>query len=568
MIPVFRGTIGNYSRFSAHKSFNQSWHRSYDAWVEKYGRYGYAYDLGLGAELVSQFQITRISMKIHRYAEVIIPWLGMLIATLSLSLWLTDSIAQWRIFTIMGLMFVSVTFYYLAVEALKYDSLGWALVPLGYFALVNENYFLFSLVFLGVTYMSISVAIVQGLVWFAFGFMQNDPVYFFFACLPAGVKVLSHLSFAFHGKGLKSLMGLLNGIGLTKKKKSSTSKTIFRKRVFYFSSLWCLVPLAIYLWGDNGAIDKVNGMILGLIPPALLIFNRGVRRFADDQTVFATAFFAQSFLALYFTQWEILPLFWLAISPAPFIVSFKEKDKDTMLLAVPKREPFNLHKVRPIFDNFLEPVANTERVFFDDNYVDFVRPSFERTRVVREYLHGILNERNSCIVPDIFMTFDNFGGRFSYEEVMPDQSPKGRVDTLRKIHCRYLMRVTNKSGLEPDWLEQGFELVREIDMKKHSDQGFWEDSVFYKKKPFLQLLLLKGADSSWISEGEILEMKPNHLRVKLDSNGVGRPLFMHSDGWTCAEATVAASDGEFPWIAIKGEPNQVVDLNYDFFKNN
>jgi len=151
----------DFARMSSHRSLNSSWHRSYDLLMERYGRFGYAFEISLGDTLAGKFGLTKFSMRLYRYNEIVIPWLGVLIGVLSQLVWLGDARAYWIVLSTVLLGLISSIFYYEAFEAIKYDSLGWALVPLAYNALLSENHWWFSVLFLGITFLSVSVSLIQ-----------------------------------------------------------------------------------------------------------------------------------------------------------------------------------------------------------------------------------------------------------------------------------------------------------------------------------------------------------------------------------------------------------------------
>ena len=555
-----------FSRMSAHRSLNSSWHRSYDLFLERYGRFGYAYEMGLGRNLTTEFHITKFSMRLYRLNEAVIPWLGVLVVVLSQLVWLGEDLVVWVVVATTILSLFSTLFYFEAFEAMKYDSLGWALVPLGYYTLLTGNLWWFSLIFLGITFLSISVTIVQGAAWFFLGLLVQGPLVLV-AFLPGGLKLLSHFRFIFHEKDLAVIRRISTGIGL-----GGSGAKIRRlrlgKRGWYLLGLWIIYWTALWVVaGPSPLLDLSAQLVAAGLPVLLYLINKRFRRFADEQTLYMLVFCSFSLVTLHQPGGTLLPFLWLALSPMPLLLGFSDEVGNRNLIwQVPRRCPYRIGPVREFCLAFMRPVGQGQRVLFHFDYDPVRYPDFDGLRGIKEFLHFLALERQAVLVPDFYLVFDSYAGHFPLAELYEDVSPEGRRAAMEQIGARFLILPAESPELPPSWTETGFVVRTHLDLVQGCKAGFWSKNSYREERPYLLLLEAPELQASLSVCGTILEMSPNRLKVRLDENGEAVVKFLHARGWQGpAGVSVDALPGPIPWTRVRGSPEEAVEIHFDYW---
>jgi len=557
--------LNQFCRFSAYRSFNSSWHRSLIYLIIKYGKAGYAFDVGLGRSIASFFYLTPLSMKWYSKYEIIVPWAGVLVMVISQLIWLRgDEVATTILYGTVGIGLLSSLFYYCAFESIKYDSLGWALVPFGYYALMNQELALFALLFLAITFFSFSVAVVQGLVWFVLGFVLLGPK-ILIVFIPGGIKMLLHFRFLFVG-GLQSMLITIKAIGLNKSGAKIKQLKIGPTGMYFFF-LFSLFPVFLITLNEIGNV-KINPVdwVLTTLPVLLYLVNKGYRRFADEQTLYLVAFCSFSQFVLLQNNLFLLPLLWVVLSPMPLFLEFTDFKKDfSRIWTVPRLSPYRITPAENIFHHFFKSVGKNERIFFDFDFKTKAKMKYGGARAIKEYIKFVGLKRDFLFVPDEYLIFEDYMGNFPLENLYLDKSVMGRINAMNAIGARFLLFFSNSSVLDQGFLDAGFGLVNQLDMTKGISDGLWNAQIIPSNKPHLYLLELTGVDTQLAITGELIVIKSNEIKVQLDSAGIAIIKFQYSHGWHSNQADISKYTGLYPWTKITGKPGQIANLKFDYY---
>ena len=556
-----------FARLSIQRSLNSSAHRAYDVLIEKYGRNGYAYNISLGRCLAPFFFFNKFSVRLYHHNEIVIPWLGALVMVLSQVVWLDGRLVTWVILATLLLGLFSTLFYFGAFEGLKHDSLAWALVPLGYYALLIGNFWWFALLFLAITFLSVSVTIVQGAVWFFVGLFVQGP-WVLLAFVPTGLKILTHFEFVFRGKDLKSMYSTLVGIGLT-----GSGAKLRRLRLstigWYFLGLWGLYLIGLWrLAQPSPILVRSEQLVIAGLPVLLYMVNKGFRRFADEQTIYMLVFCAFSVVTLHQPHGALLPLLWLALSPLPLFLAFTDEIGSRELIwQVPLRRPYRIKPLQDICTAFMQPVGQRERILFHFDYDPEKYRSQDGLTHLQEYLNYLGSEREAVIIPDFYLFFDSYAGRFPLAELYQDASPQGRRKAMATVGACFLILPTQSRELPPAWAEAGFVMRTHLDLTQGYEVGLWNRTVYRDGCTHLLLLEVLDLDTSLTSCGAILEMAPNRLRLQLDEKGEAIIRLLYTSGWKGPTGIIVdAHPGSIPWIRVRGNANTSVELNFNYFE--
>ncbi|MCR4318637.1 MAG: hypothetical protein NUW37_20035 [Planctomycetes bacterium] len=555
--------LSDYCRYDAVRSLNSSFHRSYYYYVQKNGRNGYAFDVSLGKKVSTIFQITTLSMYLYAKYEILVPLLGMLSMVFGYLVWLREDVDQNFIIAVAALGFISSTFYSLAFESIKYDALGWAAVPFGYYAIYTDNYYLLGACFFIVTMTSFSVTVVQGFVWFSVCAVFHDPISLA-AFVPGALKILTHFTFMLNRGGAKNVENIASAVGFT----SSAAKRYKLKLDsggLYFLGIWgqFCIPLILLGEGIESRETKYNLFVLFLVC-FLYFINKAVRRFGDEQTFYALSFCAILFITIRSGDLRFLPFVWIAISPIPKLLNFaSEWGEKSLLLTVPRRKPYNIAPVRELSTKFIEPVKEYDRIFFDlkfnpDEFVNFGKASY-----IREYLNFLLLMRSASLLPDCYLMFDVLVGMFPLKMFYEDYSPAGRVKAMNDIGAKYILIATRTSDVGDDWKREGFEAVSVLDYHHLSKIGRISNLFVDPGKPYFLLLENKSHPSSIVGPGELVSISRNKMEVRLSENGDATIKYLYHQDWSGGPSVkVSKLDGSFFWIRVEGAPGETVTLRF------
>lgn len=557
--------IHEFARMSAYRSLNSSAHRAYDLFIRRYGRFGYAYEMGLGRSLACTFWLTTLSMRLYRRYEIIVPWLGVFIAVISQLIWLRDVQSDWIVFSVAGLGLLSSSFYNIAFESMKYDALGWALVPLGYHALLTGNLWLFGFLFFCITFLSVTVTIVQGVVWSFVGLLICGPS-LLLALIPGSIKLCTHFRFLLRDN-LSSINNTISGIGV-----SGEGAKIRQLRMgikgWYFLGLFVVYLLATWLLAENSQLlTKSQQLLLEVSCILLYVVNRDFRRFADEQTLYMLIFCSFSLAALLQQDGSLLPWLWVALSPMPLALGFADETPNRMLIwQAPKLAPYHIQPVRKACVSFLKPVPDGQRIFFHFDYSSERYPTFDGVRAIKEFLHFLAIERQITIVPDFYLIYDSYARQFPLKDLYQDGSPQGRIAAMEKTGARFLLFPSETMDLPSGWIEASFIKHSFLDLRKGREYGFWSETAYQKSKPYLMLLEASKLNGSLTISGSLLDKSPNRLLLQLDKKGEAIIRLLYSRGWkSSSEVIVDAMPGTIPWIRVRGYVNSTVELNFKYY---
>lgn len=538
----------DYGRTSPRRTLNCAWHRAYGLFVQRYGREGYAYPIGLGIDLSAQFHLTRISAIAYWKAEPVLPWASMLVAA---GFILTIPGAElWYRAAVAALTLCSIAFYYVAFEGLKYDALAWLAVPLGYAALMSGNELLFALVFLYVAFTALTVSVIQGFVWFVFVLAAGTP-WTILAFVPGGLKLLTHLRFLTRPGGMAELRATLSGIGMTQEG-AEARKLRPRRRHVHLMVLW--FGFAVLLAAQEHDQLPLQFLLLAFLPPVLMLINTTWRRFADEQTIVAVAVFAFPAIAIAVAQPLWLAGLWIALTASPRMFSFYVPRRQRSILAPPPRRPYRLRPLAEACEAFLATVPERSRVLFHCTVSGDRHPTFDGYRALKEYVHFRLAERETGLLPDFYLQFQHMGGRLDIEALLGDGRPAARRAQVAALGGTHLILPSADPEVPAPWIAAGFVPEATLDCGALEQRGLLERNSYNRKKPYL--FLLRACDAPALCEGgELTEMAPNRIAIELGASGVALVKFLWSGRFTAeGECAVAAAPGAVPWLQVTAKP--------------
>ena len=555
--------LNSLSRMTVYRSLNSSFHRAYDLLMCRYGRNGYAYEIGLGRSLAEMFWLTPLSMRAYRSGEAVIPWSGLLLMIVSQAVWFGQSDYPLVVSSVMILGLASPLFFFCSFEGIKYDSLGWALVPIGYYTLVTGDLWSFGVVFLIITFLSFSVAVAQGAIWILWG-MSLAGGWIVVASLLALVKLSTHFLFLLKSRDWAGIENTLSGIGFRRSGAKRRQLQLGFEGI-WLSAVWTILLIAVAVMGEVAhSIPKSSQVLLVASTIGLLLCNRTYRRFADDQTIHLCGLCAFSVILFLQPGWHLLPFFWLALAVPVTLLPFTDSPRQSAVSGVPPRLfPWNQTKFGKIVELFLNRVPRRQRILFHFDFEESTYSSFDGLRALKEYLALEALRRECALLPDFYLIFDGYAGRFPLHDQLRDGSPEGRLQTLRAFGARYII-VPEKVGISiPNWESAGFRYLDRLDFEDLREAAGRATTALPGE--FTSLLLFEAGcvDITIAEKGELIDREPNCIKLKLDDSGEAIIRYLYCFGWRGeAGFTIGPASPELPWLKVQGPPGAVTEISY------
>lgn len=551
---------GGYLRMSATRSLVSSAHRAMDWVMERYGRYGYTYDQAMGRPVAVNFALTKLSLRIYRFAETLVPPLGCLAAVLGFLLFSGAGGQWWVVVCAVAVVLCSPLFYFLAFEAMKYDSLGWMLVPLGYWTLLNGQFLPFALVLLAVSFLSVSVLVVQGAVWGTLALALYGPLGVL-AFIPAVAKLALHFRFLFQD-GLRSLLVTLSGIGMVKGAKGRRKLSLTCTGI-YLLAVWSVFCLALMLFGQDGPLLSHTLQVgLAVLVVGLYLVNKRLSRFADEQTMYALVVCAFLVVATQQLGWVMLGFLWLAVSTLPYLLYFAdEAGRSSLLWVVPARSPWSQVGTRERLLRFMAPSREGDRLLFDLLGGEENALSFNGLKGVREYLHYLAMERGGSVVPDCYLIYEGIAGGFPLGKLCAAEGGSDLVERMRMVGARLALVVSDAPEPAPEFSDQGLRVESVLDIGQCVRDGVLPEGM----GDGVRYLLLVGhpdCGGELVSPGELEAREPNRMSVRLDEAGRAVVKYTYAPGWRADGAEISRGE-PLPWMELKGRPGAVVELTFE-----
>ena len=177
---------------------------------------------------------------------VVVALIGMLTWLVTHLVWLDGSVnAGW---VVLVLLMVAVTnnFYGNLFAAQNYAALGWGLMPVAVWALLNHHVWLAALIWTGISFLSITVFVAAGLMSFCLAVAHHEPLQLL-GVLPGVAKFALDLYYTHRSakgttirRSLRDMLGYIGGRRDVKYK-----RPIRVVNVFVFAAVLSLFPLAV-----------------------------------------------------------------------------------------------------------------------------------------------------------------------------------------------------------------------------------------------------------------------------------------------------------------------------------
>jgi hypothetical protein len=537
--------------------------------IQKYGRNGYSYELSLGKPISEFFHITRLSTYIYAHfggaltllLSLFCWWLGLWLFTGQL--YSTTFLLQ--VF-IMVLVLTSTLFYFSMVDGLAYSAAGWSLLPFAMYGILSQNWLLALLCLFGISLTSFTVTFFAACVCvvLAIASFSLTPILVF---IPAGVKILFHFRKLI--PNLKSTLGITaEGIGMTKKGKARRGLR-FGLGGGYHLGLLLLFTVSFIIFKKQSSTLYLELVALLFLAIVLYVINKKFSRFADDDSLWLFSGTMIVIAALSVDNYLILIPLTIAINPHPIFLAFAGECYGNRLTMVPKRYPFDTEPLLEITSKFFSNLPDNCRLielheYRDDDYSTV----FKGLRPIHELVLYAANRRGINLVPDFYAIFDSWSKGFPLSRTLK-QNPEGALSACYELGSPFIIILVDNDDFEYDqWDDKGYEEIARLE---------WADL-----RPFLRgVQVLADDDKSWrimklrcntrdcpsiITGGDILERKPNYMRIRIsDSSGIAVIKYIFDSRWICKDnknVTVRKSDGEWPWIELKAAKNDVVSLQF------
>ena len=460
---LLQGRWSRYHGFHAKNALNNLFYRTQWININRYGRLSNSPILGLGDySLGNWWFLSSFASYIYANAGAVTTLLGTLFWILSHLIWLQTTDWHW-VLLVTTVVFFSSTAYLMAFARQNYQILGWMLLPIAFYGLLNGQLAIAIIGFFAAALMGLTALFVSIILVFVYA-LQTGDFDLLLVLLPAIAVTTFNLSTVLRTGNLKSsalmigkLIGLIT-VGVKYRRKSM--------KIGLFTLYFLIIyAVAIFLiWVGTGDLP-----VLLMAVYSLFFLNQRLARFADEESllILFVSVAAVEVLSRTGGCYALAGLF-IAANPITFFLD-GIGSKDRVSFCMPNEyEPFDTEPLLSAFRNFLDIKPGSKVLFAFDDPNDDYGQIFDGYRVLLEAPLVVAAENSVHLFPDWYAVSQtnyanapSFWGR-SFSEV---------VNNVKYWNAHYVI-IYQDSGtdIEPQWLTS-FRVISELDW------GNWVDSL-------------------------------------------------------------------------------------------
>jgi hypothetical protein len=454
------GKWGNYPHCQCTMALNATVYWVFAHNFYRFGRKGKSTCLGLG-EFPMSFLAHNTLLSLYAYwaCGVVVIITGMFGWWLSHFIWLCST-NKLLFSSIVVLTVISTTFYANIFVFQNYNALGWIFFPIGIYGLLNENWTISLLAWLGASFASTTVVFLAGITSLILSIHTNEfaPI---LTLVPSILKLSTHFWPNLLEKNIiQTITSTAKSLGLLRPKSKYNMKLTFSIDHLYYIILYSQFILTILLGTNQFPLLTFTGLVTFLV-------NSRFFRFADPQSIHMFMMSLSIVEALKSNTLWILPSYWLLISPLPLLLRMPAER--TVYDVVPRLRPFSVETLFNRLSEFIKPVNSGSRVLmlFNDPKNEFGR-LFDGYRILVSPLQYIASLNNILIMPDYWaineMDYQGAKGFWG-------RDPKSGIENLRLWNADFLITYTlNGSSPDPEWNKNGFSIIGCFNWENQSDQ--------------------------------------------------------------------------------------------------
>ena len=396
---LMNGKWSQYNAFVPYKGINYLFYWTQAINFDKYGRNGVSPTVGLGEYKLSRWwHLTLLSTYMF--------WrMSNFTVIASLFVWLVGHFFWGAPFVNIVIIIVFIIFsstFYKLIEAQNYNAVGWAFYPIGLYALYSGNWWLATVIWLLISFGSITVLFFSGIV------VLYTTLYLFnilpiLSFIPATIKILLHfINLGSTERIFKSIVSTFKAIGVTKSDAKYIRKTkkLINIQAIYISFVYILFSMvSIYTKG------MTIFSLLIILFAILWYFNQiSILRFADVQSYYILFLSISSAELIVNFSWPLLVVFVLVINPSPLFLGFGKKQK---INVVPRLRPFLIINLINEVECFLSYVKPNARILFcfDDPGYDYNK-IFDGYRRLLELPLYVASKNEFHLLPDWYTVLE------------------------------------------------------------------------------------------------------------------------------------------------------------------
>ncbi len=421
--------------------------------MRRFGKKGVCSSLGDGALGMDRFWfITRLSLFASYRFPCLVPLGGMLVWLFSHFIWIGEA-SMPLVFGCMVLASVSVIWNANAFCLQNYNALGWALLPFGMFALIQENWLLAAILWFGISFVSFTVAVIAGF-FCVCAFLVWGQWEFLLSAIPCGAKLLVNVA-----RGLCANRQVILDTSIAIGARKGSGRYAYHSGYKRNRLIVYFLPVGfLFATSSFGIANEVPWLFV--FAYILFLVNSFLTRFADLQSI--SLLFASSGIATVLDTgkaWLLLPL-WILLSPPPITLGLAGKPQTAF--RVPVRKPYPIGRAIEKMDQFFSGVKKGSRVL-----VAFSDPKGRRENLFDGYRWILEYGAWSALKQDILF-FPNWWAVYqSFSRNGPEwwgRYPEEVEKAVEQWRMDYVV-VYEKDGerFSSEWEESGFEPVAIFD---------------------------------------------------------------------------------------------------------
>jgi len=422
--------------------------------INRYGRYGTSPIMGLGDFYMGKlWHLSLFASYLYCNAGALTTLSGMFIWIFLHGLYAVFVDVAW-LYSVILVVFFSVSTYLLAFSRQNYQILSWMLMPALLFALNHAEYLIVAIILSVIGLLGVTAYLINSVVFAVYISIYSDSVAYLLYVIPGALISFYPLIYVIIGgesKGVVSEVAKLIGLTTSSAKYKRKTKRLSMSNLYFFG---------LYLTGT--VLVSFGGEIVPVMSVAVLIMyvvNQVFVRFADEQSL-QIAFVSTLISYVFLSEYEYVALagLILVLNPLPFLFERHDYRSVRNLLYMNKYEPFDVEKITNKLENFIDLLKGSKVLFaFEDPKDDYYKV-FDGYRLIYAPLLEVAAKKEVHLMPDWYSVaqtnYDgapNFWGT-SVDDVVKNSELWGADHVI----------VYSEESLNEQWCED-FDMIASFD---------------------------------------------------------------------------------------------------------
>jgi hypothetical protein len=448
--------------FSEDKAINNFWYDTMALNLQKHGRLGYSKTITEKEYLVGRwFHVSKFSLYPYWRSSVLTVLLSWMFIPISFYVLFPSVSVNW-FFLITFLTLIGST-YFSQLELQNYNIMGWALYPLLFCSIENNNLIALAIVVCLMFLTSFTAYFVSFGYFFIAILLGSITLKDFLFVQLFSIPLVIYRVYPLYVKRelMTHLMMVGNTIGLFKATEAKYTRNIRNTKAVILSGFKFSFLLVFLL-----VVDFRNESYYLLVTLGYLIINNFIARFADKQTIDMIVLVTSFYYLIKSESLIELTLYWILISnPLPKFNFINDNDN---FLKLKTLDPYDSGSLNKKIVSFLAKIKSDKVYLSFDDPLNKHENLFAEQRMLVEPFHYHANNSNILLLPNLWsVTDENIES-----ENLWTRDPEGIIKLMENKSFDFLIYHTTEGESIPSKLLNNFEVLDSLNWKEHLPETF------------------------------------------------------------------------------------------------